>query len=321
MNSLTVPRRQGDAVGAICKLTNEKTKSTLTINVEYNQLEGLLGKQEPTYGENGNKYSVYPGNINVFILQIPEYHKVLERTNGVISEFVNPKYAEGSKSVFKKPTRLECMMQDIPKLFSADQKVGFSQFEAWAAFSPVKNNLADGAAKQRNGNAPETASSGETDIFYWNRRILQRAGVQFENPKTATYKGVVVADSAKLVLAPSFGVTQREIVSKFTGGKSISFTNKGTLVLDGRNITIGDNVSVDGALSITAKSPSVSVQVQDLKLVNDGWNFQELDSQSASTVTEAVAIRGYKLVKTANSAAADVAASSNITISDAFFRN
>lgn len=55
MNSITVPRAQGDAVGAICTLTREnpipddqlttdQLPNRLTINVEYNQLEGLLGK-------------------------------------------------------------------------------------------------------------------------------------------------------------------------------------------------------------------------------------------------------------------------------------
>lgn len=30
-------------------------------------------------------------------------------------EFVNPKYTDGTKTKFKSPTRLECMMQDYPK--------------------------------------------------------------------------------------------------------------------------------------------------------------------------------------------------------------
>lgn len=38
------------------------------------------------------------------------------RTKGVITEFVNPKYADDTKTKFKAPTRLECMMQDYPKL-------------------------------------------------------------------------------------------------------------------------------------------------------------------------------------------------------------
>lgn len=39
---------------------------------------------------------------------------------GVVVEFVNPKYKPGSRTEFKKPTRLECMMQDFPKLMSKE---------------------------------------------------------------------------------------------------------------------------------------------------------------------------------------------------------
>ncbi len=42
MNTVTVPRKPGEAVGAICKLTDEKNGNELTINVEYNQLDSLL---------------------------------------------------------------------------------------------------------------------------------------------------------------------------------------------------------------------------------------------------------------------------------------
>ena len=39
---------------------------------------------------------------------------------GVVVEFVNPKYKPGSRTEFKKPTRLECMMQDFPKLMAKE---------------------------------------------------------------------------------------------------------------------------------------------------------------------------------------------------------
>lgn len=41
VNSITVPRKPGEAVGSICKLVHKEGK-TLTINVEYNQLDSLL---------------------------------------------------------------------------------------------------------------------------------------------------------------------------------------------------------------------------------------------------------------------------------------
>ena len=115
VNSLTVPRVQGDAVGAICKLvreagmgnkTGEQLPDTLTINVEYNQLEGLMGKGAKEPLVDGTNNSVYPGNINVLIFDAVAYMRVLEEKKGAISEFVNPKYNPDKKS-FKKPTRLE----------------------------------------------------------------------------------------------------------------------------------------------------------------------------------------------------------------------
>lgn len=49
------------------------------------------------------------------------YQQVLKgEDEGVVVEFVNPKYKPGSRTDFKKPTRLECMMQDFPKLMSKE---------------------------------------------------------------------------------------------------------------------------------------------------------------------------------------------------------
>ena len=54
------------------------------------------------------------------------YQRTLQRTKGLIAEFVNPKYRDASKAAFKSATRLECMMQDFPKEAGADAKVGFT---------------------------------------------------------------------------------------------------------------------------------------------------------------------------------------------------
>lgn len=45
---------------------------------------------------------------------------------GVISEFVNPKYADAARTAFKASTRLECMMQDYPKALPPGARVGFT---------------------------------------------------------------------------------------------------------------------------------------------------------------------------------------------------
>ncbi len=59
---------------------------------------------------------------------------------GLVPEFVNPKYADAAKTKFKKPTRLECMMQEHPKVLGPEAKVGFTNFPDWT-YSPVKNSV------------------------------------------------------------------------------------------------------------------------------------------------------------------------------------
>ena len=54
------------------------------------------------------------------------YVKSLEETQGIIAEFVNPKYKDPSKTDFKSSTRLECMMQDYPKALPPSAAVGFT---------------------------------------------------------------------------------------------------------------------------------------------------------------------------------------------------
>lgn len=51
-------------------------------------------------------YSKYPGNINSFVIHVEKYFQTLTKTKGVISEFINPKYADETKTKFKSSARL-----------------------------------------------------------------------------------------------------------------------------------------------------------------------------------------------------------------------
>ncbi|KAG1667267.1 hypothetical protein FOA52_012555 [Chlamydomonas sp. UWO 241] len=149
MNSLAVPRKAKEAIGAI-SLLQHTDGSSMVINVEYNQLDPLL---RATINKDGDVnddagFSPFPGNINQIVLKLESYVTQLERTGGVICEFVNPKYKDASKTVFKSSTRLECMMQDYPKALPQGSKVGFTTVnQVWATYSPVKNSPADSRAK------------------------------------------------------------------------------------------------------------------------------------------------------------------------------
>ncbi|CAN0157314.1 unnamed protein product, partial [Phaeothamnion confervicola] len=114
MNSICVPRKAQEAAGAITALRH-CDGSELIINVEYNQLDPLLRATISPDGDVNHPdtgCSPFPGNSNNIVFKLSSYCAVLGgEDEGVVLEFVNPKYKDGSRTAFKKPTRLECMMQ------------------------------------------------------------------------------------------------------------------------------------------------------------------------------------------------------------------
>jgi UDP-sugar pyrophosphorylase len=286
VNSFTVPRRPGEAVGAICRL--EGAKKSLTINVEYNQIVPLMqaaGLSEPTEG-----FSPFPGNINVLVFEASGYLKILEQTKGIIAEFVNPKYSDAAKTTFKKPTRLECMMQDYPKLLGEESKVGFTQLERWTSFSAVKNNIVDAAGKQRDTGFAESGATGEADMYYANRKFLAFAGVDVAvDGDKKKFADIEVDCGAKCVLAPNFGTTLAGIKAHLPGGAAIKISKASTFVVDGSGVSF-ESMDLDGALIIKAVA-GAKVVVKDLKVKNAGWQFCDLPENAP----EELAIRGYNL--------------------------
>lgn len=232
LNSIAVPRKPGEAVGGICKLT-KPDGSSVTLNVEYNLLDPLLrngggGGDEPD-PETGN--SRFPGNTNALIVRLDDYKRILTETKGVVPEFVNPKYKDASRMSFKSSARLECMMQDLPRQFPPSMKVGFTELERWLCYSAVKNSIADAAAMTRQGRPGECALTSETDVYLNNVRQLQMAckyllhnksvtgglkhlpqvGVTAPEDNAVEFQGVRSFMPTRVVLLPSWGVTRQQI--------------------------------------------------------------------------------------------------------------
>lgn len=174
VNSLAVPRRAKEAIGALASLKYPDGR-TITINVEYNQLDPLLRATISPEGDTNDPdtgLSPFPGNINQLVLKLDTYVAELNRHRGIIGEFVNPKYADAERNTFKSSTRLECMMQDFPKSLPDGCQVGFTVVnQVWAAYSPVKNSPADAAAKAASGNPSHSATTGELDIYKTNCKV------------------------------------------------------------------------------------------------------------------------------------------------------
>lgn len=283
VNTITVPRKAGEAAGGIVRLEKADGQG-MTINVEYNQLDPLLKANGQPEGDVADEtgYSPYPGNTNVLIFKLKPYVENLDKSGGMIPEFVNPKYADASKEVFKKPTRLECMMQDYPKLLGSEAKVGFTNFERWVCFSAVKNNIFDAAAKASQGLPAECAATGEMDVYHVHREYLKTCGAKFEE-QCDEIAGIPLVTGPRVVLSPDFACTLDELQSKVKG---LQLSSDSTLVIEG-DVYVSD-IAVDGALV-------VKNSVSDLHVQNAGWKIEALKPDEE--VSEELAIRGFRIKK------------------------
>ncbi|GIL88648.1 hypothetical protein Vretimale_17244 [Volvox reticuliferus] len=300
MNSLAVPRKAREAIGAITRLTRPDGSAPLTINVEYNQLDPLLRSTISKEGDvnDASGYSPFPGNINQLVLKLSSYVPQLAATGGVISEFVNPKYKDSTKTTFKSSTRLECMMQDYPKALPSTAKVGFTTIkQVWASYSPVKNSPADAAAKFKEGNPTHSATTGELDIYKANcLSLAEVAGVALPSPlQTDTFNGITTEVYPRVVLSPAFSPSLSELKAKVAPG-SITLAPDSVLVLDGPNITVRGPLVVRGALVVRAVA-GATVELGQLTVDNAGWIWEPLEE--GESASEEDCIRGFKVVRKA----------------------
>lgn len=285
MNSVTVPRIPGEAIGGIATLEDSIGGDSLTINVEYNQLDPLL-KETPVGGDVADEsgFSPYPGSINILVFKLPEMACRLQTTKGIVTEFVNPKWADAEKTKFKSPTRLECMMQDFPKLCFKEDKVGFTQLERIMCFTCVKNNLEDALKK----NPPDCALSAEADIYACTSRLLALAGddVEIEAPEEVCFLGVKATIGARIILKPAFGISLEQMKERVKGKVRIS--KRSVLVVEGP-ATI-DGLDLDGAATITGAGV-----VKDACVKNAGRPLEAIPPDELAGQAASLRIRGYRM--------------------------
>ena len=292
--SLAVNRIPGEAVGGLATLV--RGESALTLNVEYNQLDPLLRATVSPEGDVPNEegFSIFPGNINVLVIGMGAYVRILEETRGIIAEFVNPKYADAERRVFKKPTRLETMMQDLPKLFSPEQRVGVAVFDRSWCFSANKNRVADAAAKQRGGGPAEAAATAEADFYHAGRARLRSAGMVVEEADVVAVQGISFVPGPRVVLCPSFAMRLSEVREKVRGGV---ISGEATLILDGADIRL-EGVELRGRSGLVIEAvPGACVRVRG-RFENEGFERVVLGAGELEDVAiaETVRMRGYRMV-------------------------
>ena len=256
INSVVVPRRPKDAIGAIFRI-NRKDGTSVTQNVEYNLVDPLLKDKYNGKGDIANEsgFCDFPGNLNVLVFKLEPYLKILEETQGLVPEFVNPKYKDESRTKFKSPTRLECLMQDVPKLIKHGETVGYTYFDRWFCFSACKNNLLDAIEKLKHNETGESAFTVERDIFKTNERILSEicgklTVIKTEPENEINIGGLTVKFGPKIIIYPSYAPTISELKEKMSKIKQgIKMTNNSILILK-NDINIEEGIDLDGYLVV-----------------------------------------------------------------------
>lgn len=264
--------------------------------MEYNQLDPLLrssGFPDGDINDPKTGFSPFPGNINQLLFKLKPYAEALLRTNGAMPEFVNPKYADEAKTVFKKPTRLECMMQDFPTVLSGDsaKKVGFTSIPAELCFSPVKNATADGVNLQAKGTSAGVAATGEADQYSAVRKIMQSIGCSVVDAAPAKFSGIEIIPGPEIVTKPSFTVSPAEYKERFPNPSKIKISARSSLVVEG-DVVI-ESLDLDGALVIQCEEGAKGT-IRNLVVKNKGWKKVEDNSDSNP---EYIRIRGYRMDK------------------------
>lgn len=317
MNSMAVPRKAKQAIGAIARLVKDPNVenpadpelSELTINVEYNQLDPLLratGQPDGDTNDPVTGLSKYPGNINELLFNFPAYWRVLSATHGVVGEFVNPKYADAARESFQKPTRLECMMQDFPKAVQIDQsRIGFTMVPAWFCYSPVKNALSSAVAMVKSGIPPACPMSGESDIYMLSAKVLRMIGCQVEEAEPSTFAGITAPLGPRIVLDPSFTSCLSDLTIRFPNPSAVKITYRSTLYVAG-NVVI-QSLDLDGALTVQADfdGSCVVVHTGTNAVRNAGHEFvpHVTTSELSQREQEIRNMYGYDLV---NNGSADI---------------
>ena len=294
-NSIAVNRVPGEAVGGIARLVKPGNPE-LTLNVEYNQLDPLLRATVSPEGDipNEHGYSLFPGNINLLVIRLAPYINVLKASGGVVAEFVNPKFADATRTTFKKPARLETLMQDLPKSFTSGEKTGVTIFDRTWCFSACKNNLTDAAAKAAANSPAESASSAENDFYLAGREKLRKAGMTVDDGPVRSIRGIPFTTGPRVIIRPSFALTLQEIRDRITGG---SISGDATLILEGD--TYLENVVIEPGATLVAKSPAGSSSTLANRTIPLGktYTLHELtDAEMSSPDTpEYLKIRGYRI--------------------------
>ena len=288
VNSTFVTRRAQEKIGALCKLIDKNGKTSYA-NIEYNQLDSLFKEKYNGIGDipNKNGFCDFPGNLNVLVFNLKPYLDIISDSKGLVPEFVNPKYVDETRKKFKAPTRLETLMQDVPKLVKNGESIGNTYFDRWFCFSACKNNIHDACERLRKKESGESAFTVEREIFKYNEIIMKDVLGKLEVINTEPENTVIIEDckitfGPKIIIYPSFAASVTELRDKLNHmKKNIRMTNNSTLILK-NDIMIDEGIDLDGYLVVDKNEKDFIVCKNNKKIMyrklkeGEGENYEKI---------------------------------------------
>lgn len=328
-NFTSVQRKAKDASGGVVRFSKPRSESdgdevAALFNVEYHELDHFLRTKaaesfpdgdtnDPTTG-----FSPFPGNINHFVIELQSYVDILNVSKGFVPELFNPKYRDDTtKQAFKSPARLECMMQDYPKLLvrfrdlvakrssqipkQQQNRIGLVLFPPSLVYSPCKNDVVSAKSKAQQDIPPQCAGSAEHDLFAVNREKFASLGINFADtrsdavgesrPERSEWLGIPLDCSGpQIVFSSRFAPSQSVLTSRFPSPAAIHITKRSTLLVDGGEVTF-HALHLDGALRISACEGAV-VEVKALSVRNAGCKYEPVAITEQTDPIDAM--RGYR---------------------------
>lgn len=268
-------RKPGQSMGILCNSTINNKE--YIINIEYNEINKYITNEE--IDDDG--YSILPGNMNIFCIDIDIYIQLLQNTKGIIGEFINPKYIDNNFINFKKPTRIECMMQDFTKYLKDTINIYNDTIVCilpnWYCYNPIKNSYNNSINLQKNSLPIDSAISSEYYYYRWFRIALSYYIQQ--NISCYEYYGNIfninnMPIGPRVIFDPYLSLTFTDIYT--TISPYIKFnTPNDCIFIYGKNIII-KNITISGYLYIYVDD-SIYVNIDDFNENNSSITLQLYD--------------------------------------------
>jgi UDP-sugar pyrophosphorylase len=125
--------------------------------------------------------------------------------------------------------------------------------------------------------------------------VLASAGVgvaESTEAKDEFFPGIPTDRAAKIVLAPSAGLTRAAVLSMFPDPRAVRISDRSVLLVEGGGVTV-KSLDLDGTLVVRA-APGAKVVIDGLVVKNEGWALETLSAAEMAdpAVDDRLKIRG-----------------------------